>query len=167
MDVSHRLSQLLVFIFLAPIMSAVPQTGAAHPDLSGTWIFNSAKSEPANHVANRSETLQIACSTTTFEVHYLTDGKTSTQTFVIDGAEHTGRQMQSGNVYSQAEWKGSELVTDLRATLEGGSNLIRIRKHWRISKDGQVLTQVIEGPAKRIFVYDKQAGGQPSRVAPE
>jgi hypothetical protein len=64
--------------------------------------------------------------------------------------------MQSGNVYSRAEWKGSELVTDFRATLEGGSNLIRIRKHWRISKDGQVLTQVIEGPAKRIFVYDKQ-----------
>jgi len=155
MGVLHRLSKLLVFIFLAPTISAVPQTGAAHPDLSGTWVFNSAKGEPANHVANRTETLEILCSTTTFEVHYLTNGKTSTQTFAIDGAEHTARQLQSGNVYSRAEWRGSELVTDFRVALEGGSNLIRIRKHWRISKDGQVLTQIIEGPAKRILVYDK------------
>ena len=126
--------------------------GIAHPDLSGTWVFNPAKSEPAAKLANRSETIAIACTNETLELHYSTNGRETTQAFVFDGAKHATQQ---NGVYTRAAWKGSELETEILA-LSGETTVIGLTAHWSVSRNGRVLKRVEDHPAKVVLVYDKQ-----------
>ena len=149
--IAHRLLLTLALgLAVSPHLSA---QGSAHPDLSGTWIFNAAKSEPAARLANRTETIAITCTNDTIELQYSANGKDSTQAFIIDAKEHVGKQ---AGAYTKAAWKGSELQTEIRATLSDGTTLFDLKTHWSVSKDGRVLKRVEDGPARRVLVYDKQ-----------
>ncbi|MBZ5696796.1 MAG: hypothetical protein LAN36_15730 [Acidobacteriia bacterium] len=144
----RSLLAILLGVLATPLLAQNPAT----PDFSGTWVFNPAQSQPAKRVANRTETIAIACTGQTIEFHFTTDGKASTQAYLLDGKEHVGRVLGGSAVYGRAEWKGSVLVTKFR------TDLFTFKTRWKLSSGGRVLIRSIEGPGhnNQLLVYDKQ-----------
>jgi hypothetical protein len=139
--------QLLITITLAlaVALSASART-AAPPDLSGTWILNSAKSKlvKGNHV--QSETLVIVYSGVNIQFHYnaVPGGKAWTTTYTVDGKEHVIKKLDDDfgtplldhpnhhpppcysdlspqKVYTKANWKKSELTVELHSRWQSAS----------------------------------------------
>jgi hypothetical protein len=170
MRAACRLSVLAVML-VAANASAVGQKDAAHPDLSGTWVFNSSKSQPAEKVAKRTETLEIGRLGQSVRIRFLFPGPEQVFMYVPDGNAHV---QQDPNVKGEshtlvAQWIGSTLVTDRRTHMEGardpsGHELadIILVEHWDLSSGGRVLTRLVDqlGGNHLNLVYDRQPSPQ-------
>jgi len=152
----RSLLALSLIVLASPLVS---QT-AAPPDLSGTWVFNAAKSKLAKTVVLQSETLVIKCAGNSIHVAIAWDGKESTEMYVVDGKEHTDLNVQGGGqLYSKAQWKKSTLITEtggrVRGIDGGDFEIMHDKVQWTLSADGRTLTREFDDP-KQTFVYDKQ-----------
>jgi hypothetical protein len=170
MRITYCLS-VLALNLVAANAPAVGQKDAAHPDLSGTWIFNPSKSQPAEKVAKRAETLEIARSGQSIRIRFVARGVELTFTYIPDGNVHV---QQDPNVRGEshtliAQWIGSTLVVDRRTHLEGALDPsghtvgdVILVEHWDLSSDGRVLTRLVDQPGgdHQILVYDRQPSPQ-------
>jgi hypothetical protein len=153
--------QLLIAITLALAVafSALAQNPVT-PDLSGTWVFNPAKSTLRKDSAIKSETIVIDYKKSTIVFHYKTDGKKSTETYTPDGQKRVATDMSSGQLISKTSWQDSVLV--IESTLQVKvpnvvvtvSGLKPIIDRWTLAPDGRTLSHETDDP-KQIFVYDK------------
>jgi hypothetical protein len=144
--------------------SAVAQ-GSATPDLSGTWKLNLQESKIAKHSTIGTETLVIKCAGNSIHVSSTSDGKESTEMYVVDGKEHVDLNVPgAGQWYSKAQWKKSMLVTEFVGRvkgIDGGDfEILHNTERWTLSPDGRsvakkVSTTIGDTP-DQIFVYDKQ-----------
>jgi len=156
------------------ILLAVParaQSEPAHPDLSGTWKLNLAKSTAGIGGLTGTETMIIRCSGQTIQVHSTSPGHDWTRTYIADGKEHSADKMVSGSVqslgYSKATWKGSGLFVEFRTHIYDPDNPTvktpdsRATQLWTLSGNGRVLTLSSgsfgsSGVLSPVQVYDKQ-----------
>lgn len=153
--------QLLIAITLALAVafSALAQNPVT-PDLSGTWVFNPAKSTLRKDSAIKSETIVIDYKKSTIVFRYKTDGKKSTETYTPDGQKRVATDMSSGQLISKTSWQDSVLV--IESTLQVKvpnvvvtvSGLKPIIDRWTLAPDGRTLSHETDDP-KQIFVYDK------------
>jgi hypothetical protein len=145
----HRLL-LSIALGAALVSTAFAQT-AAHPDLSGTWKLNSAKSKLDKHETITSETLVITCADSYVEFRYTIDGKDYPHRYITDGKERSiaegGRQVSPYIITMvKAQWQKSVLVIEvMHRTLR-----------WTLSSDGRTLTLDPDSNGKLSYVYDKQ-----------
>jgi hypothetical protein len=158
-----RRTQLIAFAPAAIALiglGALAQRGPT-PDLSGTWVLNSAKSKVSKKVALDPETLVIKCPGNSIEIALYSGGKLELDTFVADGKDHAQDVGSGGQVYSKAQWKKSVLFTEMGGRVTGhgiGSyDFLIDKQRWSVSPDGLVLTRELEDP-KEILVYDKRPG---------
>lgn len=160
----HRLLLLFTFTLFAPITSAVSQTGAAHPDLSGTWKLNVAKSKIPKGGGAGSQTIYIDCMGSTILMNITADTTDQWQKFVTDGEEHVvaeteGKLLESGGdrLIHVAYWKKSSLITEtftLVVTDAGAAfPLSHFVERWTLSKNGVRLSRERDNPTQ-ILVYD-------------
>lgn len=155
-----RQALIAIILALAVTFSALAQNPVT-PDLTGTWVFNLAKSKLSKHVTISSETIVITCPNSTIQFHFTTDGKESTETYTPDGKDHIVKEFPGGQLFSKAQWKKSVLVTESGGRLvmsnspADGYEPIHDRDRWTLSSDGRALTREIDDP-KQVFVYDKQ-----------
>jgi hypothetical protein len=163
--------QLLVTVTLALAVAfaALAQNPPA-PDLSGTWVFNPAKSKLAKSMNIESETAVIISSRSTVKFHFTTNGKTTTRTYSVDGNEHFQSDMVSSpnhfRTYYTTKWEGAALVTHLRVRMEtadtpmvGSTEGDRVTERWSLSPDRHVLIQTYTGNGvipDELLVFDKQ-----------
>src|ERR1700683_2489451 len=100
--------QLLVTVTLALAVAfaALAQNPPA-PDLSGTWVFNPAKSTLGKDNTIKAQTIAIDYKKSTIVFHYKTDGKKSTETYTPDGQKRVSMDMSSGQLISKASWQDS------------------------------------------------------------
>jgi hypothetical protein len=155
--------QLLITIALAlaVVFSAVAQI-PAHPDLSGTWVFNPAKSTLGKDNTIRAQTIAIDYKKSTIVFHYKTDGKKSTETYTPDGQKRVSMDMSSGQLISKASWQDSALL--IESTLQVKvpnvvvtvSGLKPIIDRWTLAPDGRALSHETNDDPKQIFIFDKQ-----------
>jgi hypothetical protein len=167
------LSRILAIAGLAFLL-AVPaqaQSEPGHPDLSGTWKLNPAKSTAGNGVYTGPETMIVRCSGQTMQVHSTSRGHGRTRTYIADGKEHSADKWVTGSAqalgYSKAEWKGSTLFMEFRVHIDDPDNPAvktpdsRATQLWTLSGNGRVLTLSSEsfgrgGVLSSVQVYDKQ-----------
>jgi hypothetical protein len=151
-------------VFLAvPTRAQTP----APPDLSGTWIFNSAKSKLAKHADTSAETLVISVSGETIQFHYSSNGKDNTEKFIIDGKEHAFARFQGGQDVQKAGWKKASLVIEVIGRVHGPDpnsmgdfEAFHSTDRWTLSPDGRSLTDKSSGELGDMpgatLVYDRQ-----------
>ena len=159
----------ILLVLASPAFAQNPPAPSqpTHPDLSGTSVFNSSKSQPAEKAATRTETLEIARSGQSIRIRFRVKGGELTLDYVPDGRVHLARSDPNGtsSTYCMAQWIGSMLVADRRTHLEGtvdrsGQKIadVVLVEHWNLSSDGRVLTRLVDQPGAdhQILVYDKQ-----------
>ena len=149
-----------ITMVLAVMFPALAQTATA-PDLSGTWVLDSAKSTLAKDNTIKSETIVIDYKKSAIVFRYKTDGKKSTETYTPDGQKRVTQNMSSGQLISKASWHDSVLVIEstldikmpgVTVTVTGLKPVIDT---WSLAADGRTLTNNA-ADHKDIFVHDKQ-----------
>ena len=154
------LRRCLLAVLVAALALPLLAQNSATPDLSGTWVFNPAKSKLAKKVKIDSETLVIKCAGNSIHIATASNGKEETEMYVVDGKEHVDLNVPGGGqLYSKAQWKKSVLTTETAARvkgIDGGDfDTIHEKERWTVSADGHSLIRELEDP-KQLFVYDKQ-----------
>jgi len=156
---------VLVLLLVAGNVPAVGQTDAGHPNLSGTWKLNPAKSKVPKGADIGSGTIHIDCFGSTFRIDGAGDAMDQSRTWIADGEEHSvmhvepeGRQ-RGYDLIHIAYWKKASLVTEvnIHVNADAGSRASLPPRvvRWTLSKDGRQLSRESDDP-KQILVYDKQ-----------
>lgn len=154
----HLLATMTLVLGLSfPDLAQAPPT----PDFSGTWVLNLAKSTVTKDNTIQSDMIVIDYKKSKIIFHHKTDGKKSTETYIVDGQSHVAADMSSGQLISKANWQDSKLV--IESTLQirvpnvavSVSGLKPIVDRWTLAPDGRALShEAADG--KQVFVYDKQ-----------
>jgi hypothetical protein len=148
---------LLVFTLM---FSVFAQTTAA-PDLSGTWVLNSAKSTLPKDSTIKSQSIAIENKKSEIFFHYITDGKKSTEGYTPDGKKHVSVKMSSGQLNSSASWHDSVLVIESTLDIKVPNATVIVTglkpvvDTWTLSADGRTLTHDANDH-KEIYVFEKQ-----------
>ena len=163
------LFRVLATISLALLLAvaAQAQSEPPHPDLSGTWVFNSAKSKLAKHADSIAETLVISVSGGTIQFHYSGNGKDNTEEFIVDSKEHVVAQFKGGQDVQKAGWKKGTLVIEVIGRVHGpdpnsmgDDEVFHGTERWTLSPDGRSLTNKSSGGLGDMpgatLVYDKR-----------
>jgi hypothetical protein len=163
-------------VLLLTSLAIVPHTafGQAKADLSGTWTFDEAKSDPAparggggggrggGRMGGAPATaMTIKQSATELTVERTTAMGNQTAVYKLDGSPSTNT-IGPGQATSKALWEGSGLVIQTSQTMQGrGGGEITVESKEVYSVSGNVLT--IEttrttpfGTQNRKLIYTKQ-----------
>jgi hypothetical protein len=143
---------------------AMIHAGGSHPDLSGTWNLDIAKSNfgqgqpPASEVDTITESGDTMKIVTAQKGGMMGDVNT-TETFTTDGQPSTWSGMGDSKVTGTATWQGGKLVIDAKTSFQGSD--VTIKTAYSLSPDGKTLTSVLHaatsmGNFDSTSVYDKQ-----------
>jgi hypothetical protein len=137
----------LILTAAALALVSLPLLAAEHPDITGTWAIDAAKSDfgpmpvPADLVVTVKaagddfSVLQSGGGQPDFELHFNTSGKEVTN------------DLPGGKMTSTHRWEGAVLVGDVSVTLGDGSKLT-FKDRSSYSADGKTMTaeRQISGP---------------------
>ena len=138
----RRSTTLFAFLTLALTWAPSVPAQAAHPDFSGTWVLDSAKSQAPG--LPRTSTLSVTQSDTLLTIEqtvsnatgsrqtklvYRMDGSPSKNTFPGPGGA-------SIDFNANVEWSGQTLVITTTADLSGGFKQV---ERWTVSDGGKQL----------------------------
>jgi hypothetical protein len=148
---------------LIAILAAALLGGAGHPDFTGVWRQDPARSDfgpgrapqsYANRIEQSGARLRVVTMLTT------ADGVAQTyeSLYDLDGAETTSTNPR-GESRATVHWRDRNLVFDIRS--KDGSQDYRMQETWTLSADGRVLTKRRresdpEGEVDQRFVLEKQ-----------
>jgi hypothetical protein len=169
MSLLNRISPVAALMLLCV---AAPSAQEIHPDLSGTWVLNLAKSKLGKHPTISSDTVVIIASESKIEIRETVDGKEETHSYVIDGKEYpyasarVSQSVASENV-TKASWKKTILMIEdigrVRTSgVMGDAEVLHQTDRWTLSPDGKTLSEktsssgMADAAPSQLFVYDKQ-----------
>ena len=141
---------------------AVGLAGAQHPDLSGSWTMNPARSDYGPLPVPEKLTQRIEHADPALRIVSTQSGRggqvTSEVKYSTDGRESVHRIM-GNEARSTAKWSGGTLLIDTRFTAQGADVLLSDK--WNLSADGRSLTVLrhIRSPQGDMdirFVLEKQ-----------
>jgi hypothetical protein len=145
-------------------MAASSTTSGAHPNLSGVWILNVAKSNFGQGQAPTSQTDTIEDDEPSVKI--VEDQKGGfmgdtniTSTLSTDGKPTTSTGMGGAQVTSTTHWDGGSLVVNAKTSFQGSD--VTIKDTYTPSADGKTLTEVAHiessmGNFDTTSVFDKQ-----------
>jgi hypothetical protein len=135
----------IAVLLMASIWAPSAAAQSAHPDFSGTWVLDAAKSQApmlpqsAQVVVSQSDkllsiehTVTNAAGTRVNKLAYHIDGTPSKNSA-------TGPEGTSIDFNSNTEWSGRTLVITTTADFNGGFKQV---ERWTLSGDGKQLTVV-------------------------
>ena len=142
---------------------ASPVAGGAHPNYSGTWKLNVAKSDFGPLPGPETETDIIEHNDPMLKVSSAQDGgpqgkQEFTLNLTTDGKEAVNSP-GGMEIRSIGSWEGNNLVVS--AKLKFQDNDVAIKTVWILSEDGKILTENAHmttpmGELDRKMVYEKQ-----------
>jgi hypothetical protein len=143
---------------------ALIHTGGSHPDLSGTWNLDVAKSNFGQGQGPTSEVDNIIESSDTMKVVTAQKGgmmgdMNTTETFTTDGKPSSWSGMGDSKVTGTAHWEGDKLIVNAKTDFQGSP--VTINDTYSLSPDGKTLTRVTHvatgmGNFDTTSVYEKQ-----------
>ena len=143
------MSRLLPSILAATLLLAGVPRAAEHPNFSGDWTVNMAKSNFGQMPAPTSMTQKITHNDPDIKVVTAQSGAlgdfTSDFSFTTDGKE-CANQMNDFKMKSIVKWDGDTLVFDSKMDFQG--NAMSGSDKWTLSADGKTITrqQHFSGP---------------------
>ena len=163
---------LTSFLLTLSILVA-PAALAAHPDFSGRWELDAAKSEGLPPDMKQSMTVKQTGDKleTETKISSPQGDRTVNDRYTLDGkpAEFTPALMGGGGTAKKgtrtASWSadgnGMDVVEEAELETPEGADTIKGKRTWRLSDGGKVLTIEIDlggknGPMKSKRVYRKQ-----------
>lgn len=157
------MTRLFPVLALTALLTGAAAQAADHPDFSGTWKLNNAKSDfgPMPQGPEKFERKvdhkdpEMKVSTTQ---SMMGNEQTTAVAYTIDGQEHEVR-MGAATAKITANWKASVLEINAKREIQG--NAITSTETWTLSAEGKVLTvdsniSTPQGDFKLKFVLDKQ-----------
>jgi hypothetical protein len=125
----------------APAAAATASNGT-HPDFTGTWKLNPAKSDfgqgqPPTSQVTTIEIHGIAMKVTNDVKGGFMGDMTMVDSFTTDGKESTWDGMGGAKVKGTAHWEGSALVVDAKTDFQGSD--VTIKDTYKLSDDGKTL----------------------------
>jgi hypothetical protein len=147
-----------------PGAEAMIHAGGSHPDLSGTWNLDIAKSNfgagqpPASEVDTITESGDSMKVVTAQKGGMMGDFN-NTETFTTDGQPSSWTGMGNSEVKGTAQWDGDKLVVNAKSSFQGSP--VTIKDTYSLSSDGKTLTRVTHvetgmGNFDSTSVYEKQ-----------
>src|SRR5579875_1700269 len=135
-----------------------------HPDFSGTWNLDIAKSNfgqgqpPASEVDTITENGNSMTVVTAQKGGMMGDMNT-TEKFTTDGKPSTWTGMGDSKVTGTANWDGDKLVVNAKTSFQGSD--VNLKETYSLSADGKTLTKTLHaetgmGNFDSTSVYDKQ-----------
>jgi len=159
----RRLLPTIAFVLVLAMPAATQKSGA--PDLSGTWVFSSAKSKHDKHATTGPETIVIASSDSSIRMEITSTAGKELHVWIPDGKDHLRSELRdrtaAGQLIEKAHWAKGALVTELisRVSMPGapadGFEPIHATERWTLSANGNTLSRMMDDP-KQTWVYDKQ-----------
>jgi hypothetical protein len=144
--------------------AAMIHAGGSHPDFSGTWNLDIAKSNFGQGQPPASEVDTITESGNSMSVAVAQKGgmmgdMNSTETYSTDGQPSSWKGMGDATVSGTANWDGDKLVVDAKTSFQGSD--VKINETYSLSDDGKTLTKAVHaetgmGNFDSTSVYDKQ-----------
>ena len=154
------MSNRIAALFAVLAMTALP--ALAHPNFSGDWKLNTAKSDFGMLPAPDSRTDVIEQSGDTLKDKVAASNQQGKQdytlTFKTDGTE-TVNKLPGREVKVTGSWSGPAMVVTTKLDLQG--NEITMKANWTLSEDGTTMTQAVHltrpmGEMDQKVVFDKQ-----------
>jgi hypothetical protein len=135
--------KLKSILFVAAILALAAMSWAAdtHPDFSGTWKADIAKSDFGPMGGPDERTDVIEHKDPKLKITSTTKGGqragTSESNYMTDGSESVNKRGQQ-DVKTVAKWDGSKLVMDTKLSMQGAD--ISIKATYELSADGKTMT---------------------------
>jgi len=158
------MQQKMVFDREGSASSDPPAANGEHPNLSGTWDLDVAKSKFGQGQAPTSEVDTITESGDAMKVVSAQKGgmmgdMNTTETFTTDGKPSNWSGMGDSKVTGTATWEGSKLAVNAKTDFQGSP--VTITETYSLSSDGKTLTHVVHaqtsmGNFDSTSVYEKQ-----------
>ncbi len=147
-----------------PGAEAMIHTGGSHPDFSGTWNLDIAKSNFGQGQPPTSEVDTITENGNSITIAAAQKGgmmgdSNTTETFTTDGQPSTWNGMGNTKVTGTSTWDGNNLVVNAKTSFQGAD--VTIKNTYSLSADGKTLTSAAHivtsmGNFDSTSVYDKQ-----------
>lgn len=122
--------------------SSASSSNAAKPNLSGTWVLDSSKSEfgPMPPPSSRTDTIEQNGSSIKFSVQQTNEmGDMNFKLDLVDDGKTVYTwQIMGSDAKSTAHWEGSTLVTQTNTNIQG--NDMQIVSRYQLAPDGKMLT---------------------------
>ncbi|MGH9715345.1 MAG: hypothetical protein ACRD4R_01230 [Candidatus Acidiferrales bacterium] len=148
----------------APAANGGTASAGSHPDLSGTWNLDVAKSNFGQGQAPTSEVDTITQSGDSVKIVSAQKGgmmgdMNTTEALTTDGQSSSWSGMGNTKVNGTATWDGDKLVVNAKTSYQGSP--VTIKDTYSLSPDGKTLTSVTHitssmGNFDTTSVYDKQ-----------
>jgi len=134
------------------LLACIAAWSVAGPDFSGTWVRDTAKSDPmamgrGGGGGTVNITMEIKQTANEFTITQNIDmggtPRTTEQKFTLDGKQNTNPAgMGRGEMTSTSRWDGDQLVIEGKQTMstQKGDFEITIKSVYALSADGKVLT---------------------------
>lgn len=157
----------LLVASLAVLLPAAGAAAQAHPDFSGTWKIDTARSDaPPGRRGQQMDmsglVLAITQSAEVLTIRQTGMGPDRTMTFYLDGRKSTNAGPR-GEMTSTSTWKGTELVTDgtMQADTPRGPMTMTMHEVRRLGQDGTEMTVTTtndtpRGTMTRTMVFVRQ-----------
>jgi hypothetical protein len=147
----------------APAAAAATTSAGTHPDLSGTWKLDIAKSDfgAGQPPASQVDTIVMngtSCKVTTDQKGGFMGDTNYSESFTTDGKESTWSGMGGSEVKGTAQWEGSTLVVNAKTSFQGSD--VTIKDSYTLAADGTLHLTSHAGTSMGDFdskmVFDKQ-----------
>lgn len=148
---------------------AAPVVQAAHPDFSGTWTLNLAKSDFDQIPPPASEVLTFTQTGSNFTVAVASDSDRGKENYTLAFPSNGTETPIPSNVFpataelrilsSKGEWQGSSLILTEKITYQGNPGTLK--STYTLSADGKTLTRAMhitvdQGEFDTTSVFDRQ-----------
>ncbi|HXY40516.1 MAG TPA: hypothetical protein VEQ10_12650 [Vicinamibacteria bacterium] len=131
----------VVFLLASPAL-------AAHPDMTGTWVVDAAKSDFGPMPEASDLAFKIAATGEDFTVIQSGAGQPETTLRFNTSGKEVTNEVPGAKMTSAHHWEGNVLVGDIKLIAQDGST-ITFKDRVSFSADGKVMTlsRDISGPA--------------------
>ena len=160
----------VVPLSIAVLLAATTLVAQSHPDLSGTWVLNRAKStvaaqgRPSEPAEGEAQSLVLDVEQTVSQVTITRRGGAADLiVLAFDGREVQSKGPRGGLVTSRSRWEGTVLVTESSREVTGpkGTYTVSARDERSLSADGRTMTlksvsKTPRGEFTRSLVFDRR-----------
>ncbi len=140
--------RIRVFLPAVVVLFLIPGLYAQHPDFSGTWVLNKAKSDfqMGRGGGTPDVTLKVNQSSDSMKVNETFSSEMGSRdrayTLKLDGQEQQIQGFMGRPVTATAQWDGNKLIVSTTMSFERQGQQMEMASDdtWSLSPDGKVLT---------------------------
>jgi hypothetical protein len=128
-------------------LAGLPLAAAEHPDITGTWTIDAAKSDFGPMPAPSDLTVTVTASGDDFSVLQKGGGQPDLELRFNTSGKEVANELPNGKMTSVHRWEGAVLVGDITFTLADGTK-VTFSDRSTYSADGKSMTteRKISGP---------------------